>query len=84
MNWVITSKLDCRGVYDPLPIVLMRRTLDKMKEGEILEMVSDDPASESDMHAWAKSTGHKLLEIYCRENEYSFYVQKNLKEKCHG
>ena len=63
-------------MYDPWPIVLIRRSLDKMSEGEILELISDDPASQSDMKAWAKLTGHKLLEIYCRENEYSFYVQK--------
>lgn len=78
MVTVISSKLDCRGRFDPWPILLIKRSLDKMKGGEILEMISDDPASKSDMRAWANLTGHHLIEICCRENEYSFFVQKKV------
>ena len=73
---VVSTRIDCRGMYDPLPIVLMRRSLDNMRVGDTLEMISDDPASRSDMRAWANLTGHKLLEVYRRGDEFSFYVQK--------
>ena len=78
MVLVVSSRLDCRGLFDPVPFVLLRRALAKMRGGEILELISDDPASESDMRAWANLTGHQLLEIYFRGNEVSCYIEKHL------
>lgn len=80
MVTVINVRVDCRGLYDPWAIVLLRRHLDRMREGEILEMISDDPGAVSDVQAWANLTGHHLLETHCRDNEYSFYIQKKSKE----
>ncbi|RMF68300.1 MAG: hypothetical protein D6743_03575 [Calditrichaeota bacterium] len=78
MVLVISYRLDCRGLYDPWLIVLIRRNLDRMRPGEILEVLSDDPGSMSDMRAWAKLTGNNLLDARCLDNIYRFYVQKKL------
>lgn len=63
-------------MYDPWPIVMLKRFLDNMREGDILEMISDDPAAESDMKAWSKLTGHKLIDICYRQTESVFCIQK--------
>ncbi|MFQ5706720.1 MAG: sulfurtransferase TusA family protein [bacterium] len=84
MLMVISSRLDCRGLYDPWPIFLIKRTLDRMCHGDILEMVSDDPASEADMKAWAKLTGNNLLDYYCCDKVYRFYIQKQNVGENHG
>src|SRR5438132_737410 len=44
--------------------------------GQVLEMTSDDPASEADMRSWAARTGHELLEIEKNGTVFRFFVRK--------
>ena len=50
--------------------------MDKLAVGEILEVLADDPAAEEDLKAWAKRTGHKILEIEKTDEGMSFLIQK--------
>ena len=72
----IDRRLDCLGLFCPIPIVRTREALKEMEAGQILEMVSDDPASEADMKSWARRTGNELLEISKRGIVYRFVVRK--------
>jgi TusA-related sulfurtransferase len=47
-----------------------------MGVGELLVMLSDDPASEPDMRSWARNTGHDLLEVTRSGIVYRFVVRK--------
>ena len=68
--------LDCLGLFCPIPIVKTREALRAMAVGEILEMLSDDPASDADMRQWARRTGHELLEVAKSGTVYHFLVRK--------
>ena len=59
-----------------MPIVKTREAMAQMRAGEILEMLSDDPASDPDMRSWAQSTGHELLEVTRDGAVYRFVVRK--------
>jgi TusA-related sulfurtransferase len=48
----------------------------EMAVGHLLEMLSDDPASDADMHSWARHTGHELLEVTRSGAVYRFVVRK--------
>jgi TusA-related sulfurtransferase len=48
----------------------------QMAVGEVLAMLSDDPASDADMRTWARSTGHDLLEVRRSGVVYRFVVRK--------
>jgi tRNA 2-thiouridine synthesizing protein A len=48
----------------------------QMDVGQILEMTSDDPASEADLKAWTGRTGHELLEIDKHGAVFRFLVRK--------
>jgi tRNA 2-thiouridine synthesizing protein A len=63
-------------MYDPLPIFHLRTTLAQMNSGEIIELISNDPAAKSDMAAWSKLTGHNLLETHSYEDHDCFLIQK--------
>ena len=69
-------RLDCLGLFCPMPILKTREALKAMLIGQTLEMVSDDPASETDMRAWATRAGHALLEIDKDGAVYRFVVRK--------
>lgn len=55
------ESLDCVGLFCPQPLFQTREAIDKLKPGEILEMISDDPAAEEDIKRFAKRTGNTLL-----------------------
>jgi len=70
------KKLDCLGLYCPIPILKVREAMKTLVPGQTIEMVSDDPASDADMKSWAARTGHELLEIEKHGAVYRFLVRK--------
>ncbi len=69
-------QIDCTGLFCPMPIVKTREAIMQMAVGEVLEMLSDDPAAEADMRSWSRSTGHDLVEIGRSGLVYRFVVRK--------
>jgi tRNA 2-thiouridine synthesizing protein A len=76
MPIVADRKLDCIGLFCPMPILKTRDAMRQMGVGQILEMASDDPASEADMQSWTARTGHDLLEIDKHGPVFRFLVRK--------
>ncbi|HEX9818113.1 MAG TPA: sulfurtransferase TusA family protein [Methylomirabilota bacterium] len=76
MSPVANHKLDCVGLFCPMPILKTRDALKAMAVGQVLEMTSDDPASEADMTSWTARTGHELLEIEKHGAVFRFVVRK--------
>lgn len=59
-----------------MPIVETRAAIKQMAPGQLLEMLSDDPASEADMKSWAQITGHDLICIDRDDAVFRFLVRK--------
>jgi len=53
--------LDLIGFYCPIPVYRTREETDKMKVGQVLEVLADDPAAEEDITRWAKRTGQEMV-----------------------
>lgn len=68
--------LDCIGLYCPMPVIRTKQEMDKLAVGENLEVLADDPAAEEDLKAWAKRTGHKILEIEKINEGLRFLIKK--------
>ena len=58
----IDRELDTRGLNCPLPILKAKKALAEMSSGQVLRVVSTDPGSTRDFAAFARQTGHELLE----------------------
>lgn len=71
------QRLDCVGLFCPMPILKTREALKPMASGEVLEMLSDDPASEADMKSWSSRTGHELLQVERHGAVFRFLVRKH-------
>jgi TusA-related sulfurtransferase len=76
MTLVPDRSLDCLGLFCPMPILKTREAIRSLTPGQILEMTSDDPASEADMKSWAARTGHELLAVEKRGPVFRFLVRK--------
>lgn len=68
--------IDCVGLFCPMPILKTRDAMKTMALGQVLEMTSDDPASEADMRSWTTRTGQELLEIDKHGAVFRFVVRK--------
>jgi len=44
--------------------------------GEVLEVLADDPASESDIRSWAKHSGHELISVERRDGGFRFLIRR--------
>jgi tRNA 2-thiouridine synthesizing protein A len=69
-------KIDCTGLFCPLPIVKTREALRDMAVGQVLEMLSDDPGSDPDMKTWAQRSGQELVEVSRDGAIFRFLVRK--------
>ena len=70
------KSIDCVGLYCPEPIFKTRQTLDTMDEGQVLEVLADDPGSEEDIPRLVKRLGHELLEVTKEGREIRFIIKK--------
>lgn len=75
-NAVIDRTVDCLGLFCPMPIVKTREAIKDMALGQVLEMLSDDPASDADMRSWARRTGNHLVAVTKDGAVYRFLVRK--------
>ena len=58
----VAKILDLKGLPCPMPIVKMSQEIGSVGIGEIIEVHTTDPGSLSDFPAWAKVSGHDVLE----------------------
>ena len=70
------KSIDCTGLFCPMPIVRTKQEMQAMKQGEILEIVADDPGFEKDLPAWCSMTGEKFLNMKREGSFLTGYVEK--------
>lgn len=68
--------LDLRKLRCPEPIMLLRKKIREIKNGEILLMLSDDPSTIRDVPKYCQFMNHKLLKINTSNIFYEFWIQK--------
>ena len=68
--------LDCLGLYCPEPLFQTRENIDQIKPGEILEVITDDPAAEEDLKRFAKRTGHEVVSFEKNDDQMRFLIMK--------
>ena len=62
-------ELDCRGMRCPIPIIKLAQAIKVHPE---VILMSDDPATEPDLVAWSRMTGHPFKKL----SESLYLIQK--------
>ncbi len=75
-NFHPDRKLDCLGLFCPVPIIKTRIEIDKMQVGQILEVIADDPAAEKDIKNLMRSLGHEILQFNNDDGKVRFFIRK--------
>lgn len=72
----ITKTLDAKGLACPMPVVRTRKSINELETGEILEIHATDKGSVADLTAWAKSSGHEMVDQKEEAGIFMFWIKK--------
>ncbi|KAA1417993.1 preprotein translocase subunit TatB [Nocardioides humilatus] len=71
-------ELDCRGIPCPRPVIELAKALPTVEVGELLAVVSDDPAARHDVPAWCRMRGQEYVGEDSTADGLPRYVVKRL------
>ncbi|NLD59293.1 MAG: FAD-dependent oxidoreductase [Clostridiales bacterium] len=60
---VLSLRVDCRGMQCPGPLMRVFEELEKLKDGDVVEVSASDPGFQRDIEAWTRRTGNGLLSV---------------------
>ncbi|MEG3133171.1 sulfurtransferase TusA [Rouxiella sp. T17] len=69
-------QLDALGLRCPEPVMMVRKTVRNMQEGETLLIVADDPATTRDIPGFCRFMEHQLLAADTEQLPYRFLLKK--------
>lgn len=72
----VTETLDCRGLLCPLPVYKAGMVLNRLSEGDVLELLTTDPGALEDIPALARQRGDTLVSTATGEGTQTFWLQK--------
>ena len=59
----ISKTFDLKGLACPMPVVKVSKGIKDVEVGDVIEAISTDPGSLTDIPAWANKVGHEYLGV---------------------
>ncbi|BDQ64200.1 sulfurtransferase TusA [Shewanella xiamenensis] len=81
MNDVFSTaqhKLDALGLRCPEPVMMVRKTVRQMAQGETLLIIADDPATTRDIPSFCEFMDHTLIASETNQIPYQYLIKKGL------
>lgn len=72
----IHKEIDTRGLNCPLPILKAKKALAELDSGQLLKVVATDTGSLRDFQAFARQTGHGLVEQQTVGAEFTHVLRR--------
>ncbi len=75
-DYAVAKTLDYKGLACPMPVIKISQQIGSVAVGEIIEVHTTDPGSLADFPAWAKTTGHAIVETKQEPGLIRIYVKR--------
>ena len=72
----VDKTLDTVGLRCPEPVMLVRKNIRHMNEGEVLLILADDPATTRDIPSFCQFMEHTLLASETQDTPFKYWVKK--------
>lgn len=72
----INQELNALGLRCPEPVMLVRKAIRQMNVGDVLLVLSDDPASVRDIPSFCQFMDHKLIHSETARTPFKFWIKK--------
>lgn len=66
------------GLQCPGPILELKKKMDTIQPGDVIEIVASDPGFAKDVNAWANITGNKLISLDTKGAKITAILEKKL------
>jgi len=72
----VTRSIDARGMPCPGPLMSLIGAIREGQVGDVIEVLSSDQGSRTDIPAWVNKAGHELVEVAEEEGFARFIIKK--------
>ncbi len=78
---VVTRSVDTRGTHSPSSLMEIKKTIEAMQSGEIIEILSADERTIRDIPKWCVKQGHEYIGAVDENGYFKVYLMKNNTER---
>lgn len=75
-------RIDACGLQCPGPILKLKQSIDKIQEGEQVEIIATDAGFSRDAQAWCNTTGNLLISNTEDKGKYTVIIEKGSPKTC--
>jgi len=68
--------IDCSGKLCPIPIVEISKGIKQVEVGQVVKLIATDAGSVMDVPAWARQTGHHLLDSTQEGDHFIYHIER--------
>ena len=68
--------IDTTGLICPMPVLRAKKAIDDLKDGQVLNVISTDAATRSDIPMLVQRLGLELLDTVESNGVIEFYIKK--------
>ncbi len=72
-------QLDAIGLRCPEPVMMIRKTVRNLDNGQTLLIIADDPATVRDIPSFCQFMDHTLLASQTEQTPFQYLIRKGLK-----
>ena len=72
----ITKTVDARGTACPGPLLEAKKAIGSINAGDIMEVLSSDEGTKSDIPKWTNKKGHEYLGVIEESGYFKLFVKK--------
>ncbi len=73
----ISKTFDLKGLACPMPVVKVSKGIKDVAVGEVIEAISTDPGSLTDIPAWARTSGNEIIKTDQDGDVIRFFIKRN-------
>ena len=71
-----SQEVDASGLICPLPLLRLKKILVAMNSGEVVKVITTDPAAHLDFGVFTNQAGHQIIEFIKQDDKQIFYIKK--------
>ena len=75
-NLTVDKSVDARATACPGPLLAAKKAVRELDSGQLMEVMSSDPATKRDVPKWAQKKGHEYLGTVEEDGYFRIYLKK--------
>ena len=74
-NLNVNKSVDARATACPGPLLAAKKAVRELESGQLMEVMSADPATKRDIPKWAQKKGHEYLGTVEEDGYFKIYMK---------